>query len=129
MSAIIKDLINRADSSYATAIDNKTLADAIMANVPMVCGTYYKDLPVSLLEIHPTIQRDLSDHYLKIAEQWDLGKCQPLTVSWHSDGRFYILDGQHRYMAAKHNGIASLPCRVFKGVVRRGRSHSVLRAE
>lgn len=118
MSAIINHMINNteANNSYAAAIDNTTLADAIMANVPEVCGTYYKDLPLALLEVHPTIQRDLSDHYLKIAENWNLKKCDPLTVSWKENGTFLIIDGQHRYRAALQRGITTLPCRVFKNL-------------
>ena len=108
--------MNAAYTATSTVISNAALAEAIMANVPEVCGTYYKDLPVAMLEVHPTIQRDLSEHYLKIAENWNLDKCAPLTVSWKNDGTFLIIDGQHRYMAAKMNGVAMLPCRVFKNL-------------
>ncbi|MBO5969934.1 MAG: ParB N-terminal domain-containing protein [Clostridia bacterium] len=116
MSAIINHMINNTEvnQSYAAAIDNTTLADAIMANVPEVCGVYYKDLPLALLDVHPTIQRDLSDHYLKIAENFDINKCDPLTVSWKENGTFLIIDGQHRFRAALQKGITTLPCRVFK---------------
>lgn len=98
-------------------LDKYALAIAIMSNTPEICGAYYKDLPLALLEPHPTIQRKLvPDHYGSIAADWDITKCTPLTVSLQDDGTFYIIDGQHRYMAAKTIGVATLPCRIFRNL-------------
>jgi hypothetical protein len=47
----------------------------------------------------------------KIAQFWDWGLCQPLTVSRRPDGTLLIVDGQHRASAAKLRGdIPHLPC-------------------
>lgn len=113
MPTIINTPVN---ATMTETMSNVSLANALMANVPEVCGIYYKDLPTAMLQVHPRIQRDLADHYRKIAEEWDITKCQPLTVSWKEDGTFLIIDGQHRYMAAKLKNVEMLPCRVFKNL-------------
>ena len=98
-------------------LDKCALALAIMSNTPEICGAYYKDLPLALLQPHPTIQRKLvPDHYGSIAADWDIAKCAPLTVSLQDDGTFYIIDGQHRYMAAKTVGVSTIPCRIFRNL-------------
>lgn len=106
-----------ANELTAPTLDKCALALAIMSNTPEICGAYYKDLPLALLQPHPTIQRKLvPDHYGRIAADWDIAKCAPLTVSLQDDGTFYIIDGQHRYMAAKTLGIATIPCRIFRNL-------------
>lgn len=106
-----------ANELTTPTLDKCALALAIMSNTPEICGAYYKDLPLALLEPHPTIQRKLvPDHYGRIAADWDISKCAPLTVSLQDDGTFYIIDGQHRYMAAKTLGILTIPCRIFRNL-------------
>lgn len=106
-----------ANELTTPTLDKCALALAIMSNTPEICGAYYKDLPLALLEPHPTIQRKLvPDHYGRIAADWDISKCAPLTVSLQDDGTFYIIDGQHRYMAAKTLGIPTIPCRIFRNL-------------
>jgi hypothetical protein len=47
----------------------------------------------------------------RIASNWDWGLCQPLYVALRSDGKLYVVDGQHRWSAAKLRGdIHQLPC-------------------
>lgn len=106
-----------ANELTTPTLDKCALALAIMSNTPEICGAYYKDLPLALLEPHPTIQRKLvPDHYGRIAAEWDISKCAPLTVSLQDDGTFYIIDGQHRFMAAKTLGIPTIPCRIFRNL-------------
>lgn len=47
----------------------------------------------------------------RIAANWDWGLCQPLYVARRSDGKLYVVDGQHRWAAAKLRGdVWQLPC-------------------
>lgn len=48
----------------------------------------------------------------RIATHWDWSLCQPLAVSRRPDtGELFVIDGQHRLMAARLRGdIAQLPC-------------------
>jgi hypothetical protein len=47
----------------------------------------------------------------RIATFWDWGLCQPLYVARRSDGKLYVVDGQHRWAAAMLRGdIWQLPC-------------------
>lgn len=47
----------------------------------------------------------------RIAANWDWGLCQPLYVARRLDGKLYVVDGQHRWAAAKLRGeIWQLPC-------------------
>lgn len=47
----------------------------------------------------------------KIAVHWEWGLCQPLALAQRSDGKVYVVDGQHRLAAAKLRGdIDLLPC-------------------
>lgn len=43
--------------------------------------------------------------------------CDPLRASYR-DGKFYIIDGQHRYYAAIAKGIEDLPCIVHTGLTK-----------
>jgi hypothetical protein len=47
----------------------------------------------------------------RIAANWDWGLCQPLYVARRDDGKLYVVDGQHRWAAAKLRGdVWQLPC-------------------
>lgn len=51
----------------------------------------------------------------KLAQHWNWDLCQPLVVSRRSEGELYVIDGQHRWEAAKMRGdIAQLPCVVVE---------------
>ena len=49
----------------------------------------------------------------RIAANFDWRLCTPLIVSRRADGRFVVIDGQHRTLAAKLRGMDDLPCCVF----------------
>lgn len=75
-------------------------------------------VPISLLEIDERYQRsqNYSDAVVKrLAAHWDTNKMDALRVSVHSDeGRFMIVDGMHRYLAAKQLGnYGALPCELL----------------
>lgn len=70
------------------------------------------------LEPHPIAQRAFNkQHANKISKNFDENMMQPITVSYR-DGKYYILDGQHRkYAAEKHNnGPVSLECKIYYGL-------------
>ena len=72
------------------------------------------------LRVDPSYQRSLeaeSSQTLirKIAQFWNWDLCQPLVVSRRTNGELFVIDGQHRWEAAKLRGdIAQLPCVVVE---------------
>ena len=47
----------------------------------------------------------------KIAQHWNWDLCQPLVVSRRETGELFVIDGQHRWQAARMRGdINQLPC-------------------
>lgn len=71
-------------------------------------------LPKNLLEIDRRYQRNAKNsRVLKLVRRWNWLACGVLTVS-RRGGRYYVVDGQHRLMAAlKRSDVISLPCLVF----------------
>lgn len=101
----------------STSINTRTFAQNLINTAPNIGGFKFASIPLDLLEVHPTIQRPAKGHEHTIAQQWDDRKCAPLIVSYHdTEGKFFILDGQHRYLAAKLLNRDALPCRVLCGL-------------
>lgn len=91
---------------------NQDMCDAIIANcMKSDGGVLYASVPLVLMDLDRAYQRERKPHYKTIAENWDENKCGVLTVS-NRDGRFYIVDGQHRFEAAKIRGVKRLYCLV-----------------
>lgn len=70
----------------------------------------------SLLQVDHTYQRDnVSDNrVLEIASNWWWVAFGSLTVAQRRDGSYWIIDGQHRWLAAnKRTDVDKLPCVVF----------------
>ena len=69
----------------------------------------------NILEIDHSYQRNAKNaRVLKLARRWNWLSCGVLTVAKRS-GRYYVVDGQHRLMAAlKRADIDQLPCLVFE---------------
>lgn len=88
-------------------VTNGTLAQSIVDGAVSICGIKVASIPLDLLEIDDTYQREKHDVQKLIP--FDKKKCGFILVSFR-DGKFYIIDGQHRYLAAQFLGIASLPC-------------------
>lgn len=71
--------------------------------------------PPALLKIDGSYQRDIENPASRvligrIAKDWDWDLCQPLVTVRREDGDLYVIDGQHRLMAAKQRGdIDQLP--------------------
>lgn len=67
------------------------------------------------LLVDSSYQRNVSDaKVLNIAREWSWIACATIVVALR-DGKFYVIDGQHRVMAAlRRADITYLPCIVFK---------------
>lgn len=61
-------------------------------------------------------QRPVQSHVKKLADNWQPEKYDPLIVNYRGDGYFYIIDGQHRFEAAKMLNINKLVCSVYVGL-------------
>lgn len=77
-----------------------------------------KWVPLAKLSVDHRYQRDLGAtnraHINRIAREFRWGFCQPLCVAKVEGGNYTIIDGQHRFEAAKkHPAIDQLPCWVI----------------
>lgn len=72
-------------------------------------------VPVADMRVDKAYQRTLKKRVKKMAARWDYNKCDVLVTSFRDDA-FYIVDGQHRYEAAKMNGVQYLACQVLEGM-------------
>lgn len=92
------------------------------ANVKLKVNPPLGNLPalqwvlVSQLQVDAAYQRsvegaDSQALIRRIAQHWNWDLCQPMVVSRRPDGALFVIDGQHRWCAAKLRGdIAQLPC-------------------
>lgn len=71
-----------------------------------------------LLDVDPEYQRTGSvsnDKVLRIASKWSWLACGALIVAERPDGRLFVVEGQHRLLAArKRSDITQLPCLIFR---------------
>jgi len=78
-------------------------------------GTY-RDVPKRLLNVDHEYQRTKvsNSRVLEIAKDWSWVACNTLAVARRLDGTLWVMDGQHRKLAAdKRDDIQDLPCLVF----------------
>lgn len=71
------------------------------------------------LWVNEEYQRNITDdgrsNIGRIIEKFSWARFTPLMVADSGDGRFAVIDGQHRYLAAvAHGGIADVPCAVVE---------------
>lgn len=96
--------------------DARTLyIDTILRNVPEVGGLKFAEIPVDLLSVPATYQRPQHGHEKEIARQWNKKKAGALVVSYR-DGQLYVIDGQHRLIAARMVGEQTMPCQIYEGL-------------
>ena len=88
-------------------------------------------IPKTRLVVDHAYQRDVTSHNMKIkrlAANWSWIACGALIVA-NRDGRFYVVDGQHRAMAAmKRSDITDMPCLVFQSAGDKEEAEAFLRA-
>lgn len=72
-------------------------------------------IPKGLLQVDHLYQRDdQKSRTLTLAANWSWVSCAAIVVAERSDGTFWVLDGQHRLLAAQNRSdIKEMPCVVF----------------
>ena len=84
------------------AISSRLYIDTLLRNVPEIGGLKFAEIPTGLLAIPETYQRPQRGHEKEIAKHWDKKKAGALVTSYR-EGKLYVIDGQHRLLAAdKH---------------------------
>lgn len=98
-------------------LEEKKLAVTLLKNSQKVGNKVFLEIPLTSMQVdHEMYQRPLQRHVRTIAKNWNDDKCDPLMVNYRTDGYFYLIDGQHRYEAARMRGLESLVCCVFVGL-------------
>jgi len=73
-------------------------------------------VPIEKLVVDPEYQRDVGrsgrTNIRKIVDEFRWSRFEPIVVAETGDGRFAIINGQHRAMAAKLRGMKTVPCAV-----------------
>lgn len=98
---------------------NPGYCETIIANATKTAGgVMYASVPIGLIDLDTSYQRELGPHVYEIAMNWDEMRAGALCVNYR-DGRFYAWDGQNRYAAAVLNGaIPRLYCMISVGWTR-----------
>lgn len=102
-------------ASSSTAAGAKKPA-SLKVNPPLGTMPAMQWALVTQLQVDATYQRSIENSasqtlIRKIAQHWNWDLCQPLVVSRREDGALYVIDGQHRWCAARLRGdITQLPC-------------------
>lgn len=94
-------------------------ADCIFRNAQRnpIAGKIIAELPTYLLAVDYSYQR--CDDKNKLIKNWDSSKCSLLLTNYRpSEGKFYIIDGVHRFEAAKIKGVTHLACEIFYNLTR-----------
>ena len=95
---------------------NEILTRTVMNNTYSICGKKIASIPVSLLCTDLEYQRETSSKTIwSLIREWDITKCNFLHISYR-DGKFYVIDGQHRMEAAKYLRVKELPCIILTGL-------------
>lgn len=76
----------------------------------------YMDIPKSDLLVDDSYQRRPDEWKIKrIASEWSWPAIGALIVAMRDDGKFYVVDGQHRALAAMRRAdVETMPCIVFE---------------
>lgn len=101
----------------ALETSKRAMAENTLKNAYEIWGKKIADVRVELMDVDDSYQRVVSNTVKKLMQAWDNDQCTFLWASYR-DGKFYIIDGQHRLAVAKAKGIESLPCIIFTGLSR-----------
>lgn len=90
------------------------------ANIRQIGNKYFVNIGRNLLFADSRFQRitKAGSHKVSVlADKWNPAKCDPIRVSPHDEeGRFSIIDGFHRYLAAGIKGEDRIVCEVIMGL-------------
>lgn len=74
-------------------------------------------LPLSSLNVDITYQRSCSPYKVRmIRDHFDRNACGVIIVSQRTDGRYFVVDGQHRVEAMRKRAMEQTPCQVMHGL-------------
>lgn len=114
----VKATVNTVNGNVVVVNNEAILARSIMSNTYRICNKRIGSILVDLLSLDYLYQRPVSAKEIEaLITEWDDDRCDFLLVSYRDD-KFYIIDGQHRYTAAKFKGIKELPCIILTGLTR-----------
>lgn len=106
-----------ANTTYVGVDHQRLMNETFISNAATFGRIKASYLPLSELFVDATYQRKPQRKINQIASSWDDDKCGFLEVSYRGDkGKFAIIDGQNRFMAAKICGIDRLPCHILTGI-------------
>lgn len=93
----------------ATGMTFDEVIDALQA------ASTIQTVPLDLMQVDPTYQRAPSTALVeKITEDYDRVSAELLLLSWRGEGKgYWIINGQHRSLAAKKRGLTEVDCRVI----------------
>ena len=112
--ALVIDNTNKTETEIQDA-----LVRSVMNNTYSNCGKRIASVPIELVELDKSYQREVDKTNINhLFTDWDNNRCNFIIVSFRND-KFYIIDGQHRYHAAKLKGIKELPCIILTGLTRK----------
>ena len=92
-----------------------TRAEDIVSTTPELGGRQIALVDLDLCDVDYEYQRVRTSHVNYLYDNFNINECDPLLVSYRN-GRFYIIDGQHRYYAALAKGIKRLLCIIRTGL-------------
>ena len=118
--ALVIDNTNKTDTDTNTETEIKdALVRSVMNNTYSICGKRIASVPIELMELDDSYQREVDKKNINhLFSDWDNDRCDFIIVSFRN-GKFYIIDGQHRYFAAKLKGLKELPCIILIGLTRK----------
>lgn len=93
----------------------RIMNDTFVKNASDMGGIKCSYLPLSEMVVCDLYQRAPQNKINKIAREWDIQQCGMIIVSYRN-GKFYIVDGQNRYLAAGMVGLDALPCQIFENL-------------
>ena len=94
---------------------DQIVRETIVKNAMTMGSVMYARIPLHLLD-KPAWQRTPNmSNVRKIATGWDEPKAQAIIVSYR-DGRFWIIDGQHRILAARMRGLEDIFSQIYVGL-------------
>lgn len=109
-------------TNIAVVVDNinteSIMARSVMSNTYNICNKRIASVPVVLMRLDKSYQRETNNENIqRLIRDWDDNRCDFLLVSFRDD-KFYVVDGQHRYTAAKFKGVEDLPCVILTGLTK-----------
>ncbi len=112
MTSNHKKSVRAAQNDGRDESDNEQSGEATIPD-----GGEFRVLPKKALNIDHSYQRELIRHSRinRIASDWNFQKCGVLVVAQRPDGTYWVVDGQHRKLAADLlDHICELPCLVYQ---------------